>query len=70
MLNENLVIENNSKDFISNMKDTVDVTLVTDDDKQIKAHKNHLQISKLSTLQSKSSRKPSSRRNAHPNKVF
>ena len=28
--------ENDSKDFISNTKDTVDVTLATDDDKQLK----------------------------------
>ena len=32
------MFENESKDFISNTKDTVDVTLATDDDKQLKAH--------------------------------
>ena len=32
------VFENDSKDFISNTKDNVDVTLATDDDKQLKAH--------------------------------
>ena len=32
------VFENDPKDFISNTKDTVDVTLATDDDKQLKAH--------------------------------
>ena len=32
------VFENDSKDCISNIKDTVDVTLPTDDDKQLKAH--------------------------------
>ena len=32
------VFENVSKDFISNIKYTVDVTLATDDDKQLKAH--------------------------------
>jgi hypothetical protein len=32
------VFENNSKDFISNIKDTVDLTLATDEDEQLKAH--------------------------------
>ena len=32
------VFENNYKDFICNTKDTVDVTMATDDDKQLKAH--------------------------------
>ena len=32
------VFENNSKDFITITKDTVDVTLATDDDKQLTAH--------------------------------
>ena len=31
-------LEKNSKDFISNIKDTVDVTLITDDEKQLEAH--------------------------------
>ena len=31
------VFENDSKDLISNTKDTVDITLATDDDKQLKA---------------------------------
>ena len=31
------VFENGSKDLISDIKDTVDVTLVTDDHKQLKA---------------------------------
>ena len=46
------VFEINSKDFITNRKDTIDVTLATDDDKQIKSTLHHLQISKLSTLKS------------------
>ena len=32
------VFENNSKDCITITKDTVDVTLATDDDKQLTAH--------------------------------
>ena len=32
------VFENDSKDFISDIKVSVDVTLATDDDKQLKAH--------------------------------
>ena len=32
------MFRNNSKDFISNIKETVDVTLATDDDKQLEAH--------------------------------
>ena len=32
------VFENDSKHVISNTKDIVDVTLATDDDKQLKAH--------------------------------
>jgi hypothetical protein len=32
------VSENDSKDFIINIKDTSAVTLATDDDKQLKAH--------------------------------
>ena len=32
------VFENDCKDFISNIKDTVDVTLATDHGKQLKAH--------------------------------
>jgi hypothetical protein len=32
------VFENDSKDFINNTKDTADVTLATDDDKQLKEH--------------------------------
>jgi hypothetical protein len=32
------VFENDSKDVISNSKDTVDVALATDDDKATKAH--------------------------------
>ena len=31
------LFENNSKDFISNTRDTVNVNLATDDDKQLKA---------------------------------
>ena len=32
------VFENDSKDFISDIKVSVDVTLATDDDKRLKAH--------------------------------
>jgi hypothetical protein len=32
------MFRNNSKDFISNIKETVDVTLATDDDRQLEAH--------------------------------
>ena len=32
------VFENKSKDFISDIKVSVDVTLATDDNKQLKAH--------------------------------
>ena len=31
-------VKNNSNDFISNINESVDVTLATDDDKQLKAH--------------------------------
>ena len=34
------VFENDSKDFVSNRKDTVDVTLATYDDKQLKGAHN------------------------------
>jgi hypothetical protein len=32
------MFRNNSKDFIRNIKETVDVTLATDDDRQLEAH--------------------------------
>jgi YbbR domain-containing protein len=32
------VFKNNSNNFISNIKETVDVTLATDDDRQLEAH--------------------------------
>ena len=34
----NEVFKNDSNDFISNIKETVDVTLATDDNKQLEAH--------------------------------
>ena len=34
----NEVFKNESNDFISNIKETVDVTLATDDDKQLEAY--------------------------------
>ena len=34
----NEVFKNDSNDFISNIKETVDVTLATDDDRQLEAH--------------------------------
>ena len=34
----NEVFKNNSNDFIRNIKETVDVTLATDDDRQLEAH--------------------------------
>ena len=38
------VFENDSKDFISNIKDTVDVTLATDDNKQLEAHNKDFMV--------------------------
>ena len=34
----NEVFRNDSNEFISNIKETVDATLATDDDRQIEAH--------------------------------
>ena len=36
--------ENDSNNFISNIKETIDVTLATDDDKQIEAHNNEFMV--------------------------
>ena len=41
------VSENDSKDFISNIKDTSAVTLATDDDKQLKAHNKSVVLYRL-----------------------
>ena len=38
----NEVLKNDSNDFKSNIKETVDVTLATDDDRQLEAHNNWL----------------------------
>jgi hypothetical protein len=36
------VFKNDAKDFMSNAKDTVDITLATDVDKQLKAQKSFI----------------------------
>jgi hypothetical protein len=38
MFMPNEVFKNNSNDFIRNIKETVDVTLATDDDRQLEAN--------------------------------
>ena len=40
----NEVFKNNSNDFISNVKETIDVTLATDDDKQLEAHNKDFMV--------------------------
>ena len=38
------MFENDSNDFISNIKKTVDVTLVTNDDKQLESHNKDFMV--------------------------
>jgi hypothetical protein len=60
MVNETMVkkeclfqmkFKNDSNDFISNIKETVDVTLATDDDRQLEAHKSQITNHKSFTNQ-------------------